>query len=70
VAKLIDYREAATTNPSVDAKKMEQFLAYRASMEKAGLCVKPSYLLSPPLSPVRNKPSQTHLAGKLGVRVF
>jgi hypothetical protein len=70
MAKHINYREVAATNPAVDTKKMEQLLVYRTLMEKAGLYEKPNYRLSPALGPTPNKPMRTHLFRKLGVRVF
>ena len=70
MSKSIDYRKVAATNPAVDAKKIEQLLAYRALMEKAGLYEKPDYNLSPALGPIQGKPARTHHIGNLKVRVF
>ena len=70
MAKQIDYREVAAVNPAVDAKKIDEFLAYRALMQKAGLYEKPNYRLSPALGPVQSKPAHPNLAGNLKVRVL
>ena len=70
MAKQIDFCKIASTNPAVDAKKIEQLQSYRALMEKAGLSEKPNYRISPPLGPFRSKPVRTNILGILKVRVF
>jgi hypothetical protein len=45
----MDIQQVAATNPGVDAKKVEQAIAIRMAMEKAGVFRRADYRLSPPL---------------------
>lgn len=56
MSAVIDPRQIAKTNPAVDAKKIEQALAYRRLLEKVGVFRKADYRLSPPLGALPRKP--------------
>ncbi len=53
----IDPKQIAKTNPAVDAKKIEEALAYRKILEQAGIFKKADYRLSPPLGGTPDKPA-------------
>ena len=58
--EVLDYKEVAVTNPSVEPKKIEDFLAYMEILKKMGIRRVPAYRLSPPLSPRDQKLDTTH----------
>lgn len=62
----IDPEQAARTNPGVDLAKIKQAEAFRATLEKAGVLIKPTYRLSPALGPAGNRPGR---AGSTIVRM-
>lgn len=45
----LDLHKTAATNPAVDARLVEEALACRRLLQKAGLLRKADYRLSPPL---------------------
>lgn len=58
MATMIDPKEIALTNPAVDAKKVEEAMACREILERAGVFKKAEYRLSPPLGGTPDKPTQ------------
>jgi hypothetical protein len=51
MTKPMDTRQVAATNPGVEVKKVEEALAYRDLMMKAGVFRKADYRISPSLGP-------------------
>jgi hypothetical protein len=49
MAPVLDIKQVAATNPFVDARKIDQLMAFQQAMEKAGVMRKADYRLSPPL---------------------
>ena len=46
----VDPKQAASANPAVDVKKLQEVQAVRQKMERAGIVRGAKYRLSPPLS--------------------
>ena len=70
MAAFLDYKKVAKTNPAVDAAKIEQAIAYRDIISKAGVSIKPTYRISPPLGPSRAKPKPSHALATRKTRAF
>jgi hypothetical protein len=55
----LDIHRMAAGNPAVDVRKIEQMMAVRQAMDKAGVLKKADYRLSHPLGTGPGKPSRT-----------
>jgi hypothetical protein len=57
----IDPKQAASANPAVDVKKLEEVEAFRQKMERAGVARSASYRLSPALGNEKASPAKDFL---------
>jgi len=57
----INPEEVVATNPAVDVAKINEALALREVLQKAGLLQKANYRLSPPLGPTASRPGRAEI---------
>ena len=70
MAAVIDHKKAATSNPAVDIKKVEEALAIIAILKKTGIAPKANYRLDPPLGSGGSKHGYTGRSRIKATRIF